>query len=364
MTFDEAVQLFKDFSMGELECEYGDLWQMVTGRKLSNDEGRKRYYGVMSLIDLYEKNANGNDIQLVRDERNAMREQYRTVVRFERLEEIISRAVSKIPNLPTIPLQPLSGNKKQIGILQLSDWHYGLSVDNIINYYDTNIAAKRLGIVISKTLNRIKRYNLNTLYVFVQGDLVSGVIHDILRLQNQEDLMDQIIGATTLLGEAVTKLAAYCEVKVVLVGGNHERVTPKKEENLSKENYIKLVEWFLKEWLKNNNRIEIITHKDNESCYLQIFNKNIGIVHGDKDKINDLPKNMNNIYSVNFDYIFTAHLHHSNFQNIGRCFIVGNGSLCGTDEYAKNKRLFSYPMQNFGILYENGDFELMPFGCE
>lgn len=364
MTFDEAVDLFKSFSVGELECGYGDLWEMVTGKKLSDDEGRKRYYGVMSLIDLYEGGLENKSAQLVRDERNAMRDYYRKTVRFERLEDIITRAVSKMPVLPTIPFYPLSGNKKQVGILQLGDWHYGLSVNNIMNSYDTETAAKRLGVVISKTVKQIRKNNLSTIYVFVQGDLVSGNIHDILRLQNQEDLMDQIIGVTELLGEALNNLASYCEVKVVLVGGNHERVTPKKEDSLNKENYIKLIEWFLREWLKGNERIDIIGHRDYESCYLKIFDFNIGVIHGDKDKIDMLPKNMGDVYGVNFDFIFTAHVHHTNLSDISRCFVVVNGSLCGTDEYAKNRRLFSYPTQNFGILDSGGEFDFMPIQCE
>jgi predicted phosphodiesterase len=48
----------------------------------------------------------------------------------------------------------------------------------------------------------------------------------------------------------------------------------------------------------------------------------------------------------NFDLILTAHLHHFNADEKNEIVIVSNGSLMGTDQYAKDLRLSSIPSQN------------------
>jgi hypothetical protein len=54
-------------------------------------------------------------------------------------------------------------------------------------------------------------------------------------------------------------------------------------------------------------------------------------------------------YGKTIDYTYSADKHHLEaFEQFGiESALVG--SLCGTDEYANNKRLYSYPMQTLSI---------------
>jgi hypothetical protein len=54
-------------------------------------------------------------------------------------------------------------------------------------------------------------------------------------------------------------------------------------------------------------------------------------------------------YGKSIDYTFSADKHHAeSFEQFGiESTLVG--SLCGTDEYANNKRLYSNPMQTMCI---------------
>lgn len=364
MNFTNAIDTLKDFANGKLDISYSELWEKLIDKKLSKDEGRKRYYGALSLADLYECEIADKNLQLIRDERNAIKDDYRKIVRFERLEDIITSAIKKLKPLPQYDIQPITQSKNKVGVLQLSDWHYGLSFSHLLNEFNPDEASQRVNRIISKTIEIVQKEDLSKVYVFIQGDLISGNIHNILRLQNQEDLIDQILNVSEILAFELNILSCYCDLNIVLVGGNHERVTPQKEDNLSRENYIKIVEWCLRERLKNNTRIDILHHRDYDSCYLQIYNFHIGIIHGDKDKQGTAPSNLNKIYGVNFDFIFTAHEHHIGYTDNGYCRVIANGSLCGTDVYAKDLRLVSYATQNFSILYDTGELSVLPLFCK
>lgn len=364
MNFTGAMELLKDFSTDKLELSYGDLWERLIGKRLSEDEGRKRYYGAASLLDLYETETTNKDLQLIRDERAALKNDYRKMVRFDRLEDIITRTVNKLSPLEEFKLNTRNYNNKKVGILQLSDWHYGLIISNVANKYDSDEAYKRIENVMQKTIEQVKKNDISKLYLFIQGDLISGNIHNILRLQNQEDLIEQIIDVAEILAVCVNKLSVYSDINIVLVGGNHERVTPKKDDNLGHENYIKLIEWYLRERLKFNSSIDILRHQDYDSCYLKIFDFNVGVVHGDKDKPNTAPDNLRKLYGVNFDFIFTAHNHYASYTENGFCRVICNGSLCGTDDYAKDLRLVSYATQNFSVLYQSGEIAVLPLFCK
>ena len=75
--------------------------------------------------------------------------------------------------------------------------------------------------------------------------------------------------------------------------------------------------------------------------------------HGDLDKFRDLGVTVNNLFSKKYgktiDYTFSGDKHHhESFEQFGiESTLVG--SLCGTDEYANNKRLYSNPMQTLCI---------------
>ena len=51
----------------------------------------------------------------------------------------------------------------------------------------------------------------------------------------------------------------------------------------------------------------------------------------------------------NFDLILTAHLHHWAGDETNRTIQISNGSLMGTDSYAKDLRLDAQPSQNIII---------------
>ena len=90
-----------------------------------------------------------------------------------------------------------------------------------------------------------------------------------------------------------------------------------------------------------------------EFIYLNICGYNVVCTHGDLDKFKNIGITINSLFSKKYgkaiNYTFSGDKHHlESFEQFGiESTLVG--SLCGTDEYANNKRLYSNPMQTLCI---------------
>jgi hypothetical protein len=86
---------------------------------------------------------------------------------------------------------------------------------------------------------------------------------------------------------------------------------------------------------------------------MQICGYNIVCAHGDLERFRDFGVTVNTLFTKKYgktiDYTFSGDKHHLEaFEQFGvESALVG--SLCGTDEYANNKRLYSNPMQTLCV---------------
>ena len=85
-----------------------------------------------------------------------------------------------------------------------------------------------------------------------------------------------------------------------------------------------------------------------------------GIVasHGDLESFDKMGVDMHTIFSkkygINVDYVFSGDKHHLDANDSFGIESILVRSLCGTDEYANNKRLYSIPGQTLCIFNKNG----------
>jgi len=92
---------------------------------------------------------------------------------------------------------------------------------------------------------------------------------------------------------------------------------------------------------------------------LNVCGYNIVGTHGDLDKnFKDIGLTINTLFNKKFDlsidYTISADKHHlEEFEQLGIESILSR-SLCGTDEFANGKRLYSIPGQTLLIFDENG----------
>ena len=275
-----------------------------------------------------------------------------------RAEHLIEKLV-EAANL--VPLQNYSEmftfeNKttNEEAVLCLSDWHYGQVTNNIWNSYNTKICKERVVNLFDKVSNALKEHEVKTLHVVLLGDFVNGAIHTGSRVASEENTCDQLMHVSEILANLINALSVYVDnINVYSTYGNHARTVQHKDDSIHSDNMERVIPWWLKQRLANNNKINIIDSEFYEFIYFNVCGYNVVATHGDLDQFKQLGLTINSLFSKKYgktiDYTFSGDKHHLEvFEQFGiESALVG--SLCGTDEFANNKRLYSYPMQTLCI---------------
>ncbi len=279
--------------------------------------------------------------------------------RAEHLISEISNAANRLNKL-----LPLTGDEKWIApntrkaaCLFLSDWHYGMVTDNIWNTYNTQICRERVSKLIDYTKQYLKLNNIDVLNIITMGDASHGGCHVTCRIKSEEDVCDQIMNVSELMAEAINELSkSVNHITVYSCYGNHLRTIQNKNDAIDSDNLEKIIPWWLKQRLKDNNKIDIVDSNYKEFTMLNVFGYNICCVHGNIDNFKNIGITTNTIFSRKFgeviDYTVSGDKHHlEEFEQFGIESILIR-SLCGTDDYANEKRLYAKAGQTL-IIFNN-----------
>ena len=243
---------------------------------------------------------------------------------------------------------PQDGEK--IGILCISDWHYGIEINNYNNVYNTDIAKQRVTELAAKVLGFINQYEMKKLVVMNLGDMIAGRIHSPIKMESRIDSVTQIMEVSEIIAEFLQDLSRFVDIDYFEVLDNHSRLEPNIKESLELESLARITGFYLKQRLKDNKHICI-----NNNTYgldiatFKVFNHNVAGVHGDKDKQKTVINSLTMYTREFYDLILTAHLHHMSMDEDNGTIRISNGALMGTDSYAQKLRLNSKPSQTLII---------------
>ena len=354
-TWEQMTALFNDeFGCNKDESKYRKDWasfQRILNANSDKIIGDNRYLEeVKETIDeLYKVK------KQVSDQRREYNKLLASDARAEHLTEKLieaANALSLKDYSDIFVIKPYTSSKE--ALLCLSDWHYGQVSDNIWNSYNTEICMQRIETLLDKVSMALTEHNVNTLHVALLGDFVNGAIHTGCRVASEEKTCEQLMHVSEILANCVNALSVFVDnVKVYSTYGNHARTIQNKNDSIHSDNMERVIPWWLKERLKDNGKVEIIDSEYYEFIYMDICGKNIVCTHGDLDNFKNIGMTVNALFSKKYgktiDYTFTGDKHHLEaFEQFGiESALVG--SLCGTDEFANNKRLYSYPMQTLCI---------------
>jgi hypothetical protein len=203
-------------------------------------------------------------------------------------------------------------------------------------------------------VNAIKQHGIRTLNIALLGDLINGSIHVSSRVAAEENTCEQLMHVSELLANFINEISTYVdEVNVYSTYGNHARTIQNKDDSLHADNLERIIPWWIRQRLKDNKKVRVIDSDYYEFIYMQICGYNIVCAHGDLDRFRDFGVTVNTLFTKKYgktiDYTFTGDKHHlEDFEQFGiESALVG--SLCGADEYANNKRLYSNPMQTLCV---------------
>ena len=291
---------------------------------------------------------------LLSDEKRYVNERIRELTR---VEDFYKKLESKIVKSEPIELKKIECKDcTNEALLMISDWHYGIEVDNKVNKFDSDIANNRVSKLANKVIKHCKTNKINKLNIFCLGDLISSEIHTIIKMENREDLSTQIYEVSELLSKFIEEISKTVMVEVAFTFGNHER-TGLKDLSKDSDNFTILIEKYVQLFLKGNKNVTINSSKTNSDIiYKNIMGKDFVGVHGhqEKKKKSVAPDLSAILNGRNVDYVCMGHYHSQcdYIDNTSEVFI--NGSLCGTDAYAYGKRLFSPPSQKLLIINNEG----------
>ena len=283
------------------------------------------------------------------------RREYNKILASDARADHLAERLIEAANL--VPLQNYSNvfnfkycEPTEEAVLTLSDWHYGQVSNNIWNEYNTEICVQRVAKLFDKVTRALQDHNVKTLHIALLGDFVNGAIHTGSRVAAEEDTCDQLMHVSEILANFINSLSVPVdEVKVYSTYGNHARTVQNKNDSIHADNMERVIPWWLKQRLMKNDKVTVIDSEFYEFIYFNVCGYNVVCTHGDLDRFRDIGVTVNSLFSKKFgktiDYTFSGDKHHlESFEQFGiESSLVG--SLCGTDEYANNKRLYSYPMQ-------------------
>ena len=289
------------------------------------------------------------------DQRRECRKLWTAEARFDNLTEKLIESVNHLCKIKPLTFEDYIINARNSeAVIAWADWHYGMVTDNIWNQYNTDICRQRVSKFVSKAIKYIQRHNVKVLHIMLLGDAAHGSIHTGCRVASEEDVCDQLMQSSEIMAEAINELSSYVsEVNVYATYGNHLRTIQNKNDSIHSDNMEKIIPWWLEQRLQNNNKVNIVKSDYYEFIYLNVCGYNIVGAHGDLEKFKQFGLTVNTLFTKKYgktiDYTVSADKHHiEEFETMGIESILVR-SLCGTDEYANNNRLYSAPGQTLMI---------------
>lgn len=353
------------------DVDYSELAELVYGKPYSSDVARRMMYGSKFTVDLVDRSGINQlssealsdidekiiELQKERKRISDQRREFSKVIssdaRWDHLKDVIRSSAETLQPLGCMidqdkKLNPWPSDGE--AVLVFSDWHYGMTTNNVFNTYDTDICKERVNHIIHEASSRIVLNSCKKLHIIVLGDLIHGNCHVSARVASEEVAVEQLMHASELLAQAICDLSQYVdETYVYVTYGNHARAVPNKQDSIHKDNMERFIPWWLEQRLKPYQDIHVVEGDTNEFLFINACGHDICAAHGDLDTVRTSPRILtalfNKKYGKNVEYILLGDKHHrESFEELGVTSMVC-GSLCGADDYASDRRLYSEPSQ-------------------
>ena len=282
--------------------------------------------------------------RLIRQE--ARKESYADMVK-----NIICQNVEPI----NIPVHYTLFNSSTDLLCHLTDIHTGIEIHNWKNDFDEEILKHRIEKFTSDILDIRGQHNSENCYLVI-GEILSGLIHSNLRLQNNMDLMEQFKYISELISAMLIRMANHFNhIYVYVTPGNHSRISPKKEEALDGENMDVLLPFYLKARLQNIENISICDNNiEPEIAMFNIRGNNVFAAHGHKDNPSSVVQNFTMLFGIKPDIVLLGHRHTNGLTTVYDTKVIESGCVSGADQFAMSIRKANRPEQTVSVIGEDG----------
>lgn len=374
----DKVHKLSDLDWAEINAKYGIEFNSDTSRKGSQPP----LFGGVFVKEYFdwkrskEKNKGNEDtylkdLQAQRDEiykekrklYDQRREYNKLLTSDARSEHLIDEMILAANKLnearPLIVNEEdwIKPNTQKEALLCWSDWHYGMVTENLWNKYNTDICKERVSKLVAYVKKYLQQNEIDFLNIVTLGDAAHGACHVSCRVKSEEDVCDQIMNVSEIMAQAINELSTVVNhITVYSCYGNHLRTVQNKKDSIDSDNLEKMIPWWLKQRLKDNTKVNIVESEYKEFTRINILGQRICCVHGNLDNFKNIGTTVNTIFSRKFgetiDYTISGDKHHlEEFEQFDIESILIR-SLCGTDDYANEHRLYSKAGQTL-LIFNN-----------
>jgi hypothetical protein len=301
--------------------------------------------------------------------------------------EIVKEIINAVVANPSARIVQQSAKSSAVtseveAVLHLTDWHVGqVTVASEIegfNVYNFAKSVARVKSLADKVLSWVAlhqhAYKVPKLRVLVTGDLISGDIHDELKVTNEFPAPVQAVKAGYLLGDLLSTLAPqFREVVVEFITlDNHGRLTRKPQKSQGGfNNFSYIVGYVAKERVSNQKNVTVTVHPySNVIVHIPgrryLCGHGHGIIgtfgipyYGLQRKVGrEAEARMNMSEDKHFDKIIIGHFH----QPLSALRWKIGGSLSGTDANDHSEGRHCDPCQTAWLVHpKHGEFDETTF---
>lgn len=293
--------------------------------------------------------------QKLSDARVEYNRQIRQEARKESYSEMIKRIICENVEPTDLKVQYHTFNSNTDLLVHLTDIHTGIEINTWNNTFNQDILKERIEKFTSEILKIRDLHKSENCYLVI-GEILSGIIHNNLRLQNNMDLMEQFKYISELISAMLIKIANHFNhIYVYVTPGNHSRISPKKEDSLDGENMDVLLPFYLKAKLQNINNIDIYENNiDPEIAMFNIRGNNVFASHGHKDNPASVVQNFTMMFGIKPDIVLLGHRHLNGLTTVYNAKVIESGCCSGTDQYAMSIRKTNRPEQTISVVGQDG----------
>ena len=293
--------------------------------------------------------------QKLSDARVEYNRQIRQEARKESYSEMVKRIICENVEPTDLKVQYHTFNSNTDLLVHLTDLHTGIEINTWNNKFNQDILKERIEKFTSEILKIRDLHKSENCYLVI-GEILSGIIHNNLRLQNNMDLMEQFKYVSELISAMLIRIANHFNhIYVYVTPGNHSRVSPKKEDSLDGENMDVLLPFYLKAKLQNINNIDICENNiDPEIAMFNIRGNNVFASHGHKDNPASVVQNFTMMFGIKPDIVLLGHRHLNGLTTVYNTKVIESGCCSGTDQYAMSIRKTNRPEQTVSVVGQDG----------
>lgn len=293
--------------------------------------------------------------QKISDERVELKRLIRQEARKESYSDMVKRIICENIEPINIAVDYKYFKSQNDMLCHLTDIHAGIEINTWKNVFNEDVLKNRIEKYISDILIIKDRHNSENCYLVI-GEIVSGIIHSNLRLQNNMDLMEQFKYISELISAMLLEIAIHFNhIYVYTTPGNHSRISPKKEEALDGENMDTLLPFYLKARLQNIENVTICDNAvDPEIAMFNIRGNKVFSSHGHKDAVSNVVQNFTLLFGVKPDIVLLGHRHTNGLTTVYDTKVIESGCVSGTDNYAMSIRRANRPEQTASVVGEDG----------